>query len=54
MDFFFFIHSDTICLLFGAFNPFIFSVIIEKYVLRVIGLSVVFMLVVMSLVLCGP
>ena len=50
----FFIHSDTLCLLVGAFSPFTFSVIIERYGFRVIVMSVGFMLVVMSLVLCGP
>ena len=35
----------------GAFNPFTFSVIIERYGFRVIVMSVCFMLVVMSLVL---
>ena len=50
----FFIHSDTLCLLVGAFSPFTFSVIIERYRFRVIVMSVGFMLVVMSLVLCGP
>ena len=51
---FFFIHSDTLCLLVGAFSPFTFSVIIERYGFRVIVMSVGFMLVVISLVLCGP
>ena len=46
-----FIHSDTLCLLVGAFSPLTFSVIIEKYGFRVIVMSVGFMLVVMSLVL---
>ena len=50
----FFIHSDTLCLLVGAFSPFTFSVIIERYGFRVIVMSVDFMLVVMSLVFCGP
>ena len=50
----FFIHSDTLCLLIGAFSPFTFIVIIERYGFRVIVMSVGFMLVVMSLVLCGP
>ena len=50
----FFIHSDTLCLLVGTFSPFTFSVIIERYGFRVIVMSVDFMLVVMSLVLCGP
>ena len=49
----FFIHSDTLCLLVGTFSPFTFSVI-ESYGFRVIVMSVGFMLVVMSLVLCGP
>ena len=48
---FFFIHSDTLCLLVGAFSPFTFSVIIERYGFRVIVMSVCFMLVAMSLVL---
>ena len=47
----FFIHSDTLFLLVGAFSPFTFSVIIERYGFRVIVMSVGFMLVVMSLVL---
>ena len=51
---FFFIHSDTLCLLVGTFSPFTFSVIIERYEFGVIVMSVGFMLVVMSLVLCGP
>ena len=51
---FFFIHSGTRCLLVGAFSPFTFSVIIERYGFRVIVMSVCFMLIVMSLVLCGP
>ena len=38
----------------GAFSPFTFSVIIERYGFRVIVMSVGFILVVMSLVLCGP
>ena len=38
----------------GAFSPFTFSVITERYGFRVIVMSVGFMLVVMSLVLCGP
>ena len=50
----FFIHSDILCLLVGAFGPFTFSVIIERYGFKVIVTSVGFMLVVMSLVLCGP
>ena len=50
----FFIHSDTLCLLVGAFSPFTFSVIIESYGFRVIVMSVGFMLVVMCLVLGGP
>ena len=50
----FFIHSDTLRLLVGAFSPFTFSVIIERYGFRVIVMSVGFMLVVISLVLCGP
>ena len=50
----FFIHSDTLCLLVGAFTPFTFSVIIERYGFRVIVLSLGFMLVEMSLVLYGP
>ena len=49
----FFIHSDTLCLLIGTFSPFTFSVI-ERYGFRVIVVSVGFMLVVVSLVLCGP
>ena len=28
---FFFIHSPSLCLLVGAFNPFTFKVIIDKY-----------------------
>ena len=52
--FFFFIHSDTLCLLVGAFSPFTFSVIIERYGFTVSVISVGFVLVVMSLVLCGP
>ena len=48
----FFTHSDTLCLLVGAFSPFTFSVVIERYGFRVIVMSVGFMLVVMSLVLC--
>ena len=51
---FFFIHSDTLYLLTGAFSPFTFSVIIERYGFRVIVMSVGFMLVLMSLVLFGP
>ena len=31
-----FIHSDTLCLLIGAFSPFTFSVIIERYGFRII------------------
>ena len=54
MDLVFLIHSDTLCLLIGAFSPFTFSVIIERYRFRVIVMSVGFMLVVMSLVLSGP
>ena len=49
-----FIHSDTLCLLVGAFSPLTFSVIIERHGFRVIMMSVGFMLVVISLVLCGP
>ena len=30
MSLIFFIHSDTLCLLFGTFSPFTFSVIIER------------------------
>ena len=52
MGLFFFIHSETLCLLVGAFSPFTFSAIIERYGLRVIVMSVGFMLVAMSLVLC--
>ena len=48
----FFIHSDTLCLLVGALSPFTFSVITERYEFRVIVMSVGFMLVAMSLVLC--
>ena len=48
----FLIHSDTLCLLVGALNPFTVSVIIERYTFRVIVMSVGFMLVAMSLVLC--
>ena len=48
----FFIHSDTLCLLVDAFNPFTFSVIIERYGFRAIVMSIGFMLVAMSLVLC--
>ena len=48
----FFIHSDTLCLLVGAFSPFTLSVIIERNGFRVIVMSVGFMLVAMSLVLC--
>ena len=33
MDLAFFIHSITLCLLIGAFSPFTFRVIIERYVL---------------------
>ena len=29
--FLFFIHCDTLCLLIGAFNPFIFRVIVDRY-----------------------
>ena len=50
----FLIHSDTLCLLVGAFSPFTFSVITERYRFRVIVMSVGVMPVVMSLVLCGP
>ena len=49
----FLIHSDTLCLLIGAFSPFTFRVIIERYGFTVIMLSVGFVLVVMSLVLCS-
>ena len=38
----------------GAFSPFTFSVIIERYGFTIIVMSVGFMLVVMALVLCGP
>ena len=48
----FFIHSDILCLLVGAFSPFTCSVIIERYGFTVIVMSVGFMLIVMSLVLC--
>ena len=41
---FFFIHSDTLCLLVGAFSPFSFRVIIERYGFRVIVLSAGFIL----------
>ena len=41
----FFIHSDTLCLLVGAFSPFTFSVVIERYGFRVIMMSVGVMLV---------
>ena len=51
MGLFFFIHFDTVGLLVGTFSPFAFSVI-ERYGFRVIVMSVGFMLVVMSLVLC--
>ena len=54
MGLFFYTHSDTLCLLFRAFSPFTFSVITERYRFRVIVLLVVSMLVVVSLVLCGP
>ena len=49
----FFIHSDNLGLLLGAFSPFTFRVITEIYGFSVIVLSVGFMLVVMSLVLCS-
>ena len=51
--FFFLILSGTLCFLIGVFSPFTFSVIIERYGFRVIVISVGFMFVVMSLVLCG-
>ena len=47
--FLFFIHADILCLLVGAFSPFTFSVIIERYGFRVIVMSVGFMLVLVSL-----
>ena len=49
-----FIDSDTLCLLVGAFSPFTFSVTAERHGFRVIVTSDVFMLVVVSLVFCGP
>ena len=50
----FLIHSDTLCLLVGAFIAFTFRVIMERYGFSVIVMSIGFMLIVMSLVLCGP
>ena len=44
---------DTQYLLIGAFSPFTFRVIIERYGFSVIVLSVGYMLVVMSLVFCS-
>ena len=43
-----------LCLLVGAFSPFTISVISERYGFRIIVISVDFMLVGMSLVICGP
>ena len=53
MDLVFLIHSDTLCLLIGALGPFTFRVIIEIYGFSVIVLSVGFMIVAISLVLCS-
>ena len=37
---FVFIHSDTLCLLIGAFNPFTFRVTIERYEFSAIVLPI--------------
>ena len=42
-----FIHSDNLCLLIGACDPFIFRLIAERYEFSVIVLSVDFMFMVM-------